>query len=144
MMKAAAKYEVLAIHMLTNRKCSPVTTFLLKRPQVAYLSLLGIKINLKVRGKAPEISFVFFMLSQALYTGHKYVIIAKDLIQDQATEVISKAGIFLWIQLNYHHWNTQSLPCPWGKTQEPILQGVLHYVLIRGPHCQVQTQSKIS
>lgn len=82
----------------------------------------------------PEVAFVILLLSQSLRTCQKQIIISKKLIKDKATECIAKARVFIGIQGDNFHWYVKSLTSPRRKTQEPVLQWVLHYVFFLWPN----------
>ena len=81
-----------------------------------------------------EVTFVIFLLGQALDARHQHVIVAQEILQDELGHGVTKAGVGVGVEDLDMHGYVESLPGGWGESEEANLQAVLHDVLVLRPH----------
>lgn len=58
-----------------------------------------------------QVAFVVFLFSENLHACHQQIVIAKELLENEATEGIAKAFVSLWIQRDDFYRNVETLSC---------------------------------
>ena len=94
---------------------------------------------LSSRHHVTEVTFVVFLLSQALDAGHQHVIVAQEILQDELRHGVTEAGVGVGVEDLDMNGDVESLPGGRGESEEANLQTVLHYVLVLRPDdlCQL-------
>ena len=89
---------------------------------------------LSPRNYVAEVTFVVFLLRQALDTRHQDVVVTQEILQNELRHGVAKAGVGVGVEDLDVYGDVEPLPGGWGEPEEANLQAVLHDVLVLRPH----------